>query len=87
MQSAAPNNLCTAATSFCGILGGDGSLSSETASVLVFEMGHKPTHAAQQARHGLQACIMATRRRSEPFHAWQPAHKTTIAVRRRLMVR
>jgi len=43
--------------------------------------GHKPTHAAQQAHHGLQACIMATRRRSEPFHAWQPTHKTTIAVR------
>ena len=37
VQSAAPHNVCTAATSFCGILGGYGSLPSETAFILVFE--------------------------------------------------
>ena len=45
LQSKTTNDVCTATASLLTGLGGDGSLPSETVSVLIFEMGQLQTLA------------------------------------------
>jgi len=51
LQGTTTSDVCAATTSILTGLGVDGSLSSETASVLIFEEGHQRTHAAQHVVH------------------------------------